>query len=59
MAAKAVKNSVNNESLTLGDVRAMGQKQLRVEQQQRKKKTKTPEEKQLRQLKKAVKKLQR
>lgn len=57
-AAKAVKYSTNNTNLTLNDIRERGEKQFKLELSQKNKK-RSESEKQLRQLKKATKKLLR
>ena len=59
MAAKAIRNNLHDSGLLLSDMKTRGEKQLKVELATKKRKNRTPEEKQLRQLQNAAKRLQK
>ena len=59
MAAKAVRNSTKDGGLKLKDMKKRGEAQLQLEMRKKKKKNRSSEEKQLKQLKKAMKRLEK
>lgn len=59
MAAKAVRGGKRESGLKLKDMQRRGEKQLKVEQSKTKKRNRSDEEKQIRQLQKAAKRLQK